>query len=93
MKEISYQVFDNESKLPFHSLTDSFIRTTAERKNRSCSEIFDEIKEVINNSDIEYFVSYNKKEIIPISTSARFKCPGQYFKIYSDAKIHLSEIQ
>jgi len=93
MKEINYTVFDKISGLPVYGLDDGFVREMAQRKDKSLSEFFNEIKSELQKEGIKYFVSHNKKEIIVTKTSGLFKCIGEYFLDYDEAKECLKELK
>ena len=67
------------------TLSDGFIREMAQRQNKSCSEIFNEVKAAVNKAKVEYFVKRDCKDIMVVLDSSRFKCQGKYFDKYSDA--------
>jgi len=92
MTEISYQVFDEVSGLPIRTLSDGFIREMAQRQNKSCSEIFNEVKEEVSKAKIEYFVKRDSSEIMVVVGEGRLKCQGEYYDDYSDAFNSLSDL-
>ena len=85
MKEINYQIFDPESGLPIESLTDEFIRETAQRDDSSLSETFTKTKTELENTGASYFLSKDKNKIFAISKGIRLSSLGEYFDEYSDA--------
>ena len=85
MTEISYQLFDKVSRLPIRSLTDGFVREMAKIQNKSCSDIFNEVKSEVKKAKIEYFIKRNSSKIVVIAGGSRFACQGEYFDNYNEA--------
>jgi len=89
MQEISYQVFDEKSGLPFEEFSDSFVRKAAEKQNKSCSEVFTVIKENIKRKGVYYIISEDKRIKVMVKNSlSGYKHPK--FDTYEEAFDYLN---
>lgn len=85
MNEINYQVFDEVSGIGFESYSDKFVKEEAARSNKTCSEVFDELKESILKEGVKYFIAEDSNKIKPMLKPLMVTALGEYYDTFEDA--------
>ena len=85
MREINYQVFDEKSGLPIESLSDGSVREFAMRQDKSCSEIFNEMKDAVKKEGIKYMIARGSDKIKVVGKNSMSACQPTYYDDYDKA--------
>lgn len=90
MKEINYQIFDEESGLPIETLTDSMIREFAGLDGCTNEEMYNKYKTLIKRNGVKYMIPGanipgTELKINCVPKGAMSACAPEYFDVYEDA--------
>lgn len=90
MQELNYQLFDKASGLPIETLSDGCIREFAQRFDKSCSEMYNEMREAVDKAGVRYmipgaYIEGTDLKIKCVVKGAMSACAPEYFEKYKDA--------